>query len=262
MNESITVIKVGTSTLTHPAGLINIRRLEALVKVLSDIKNSGETLILVSSGAIGVGMGKLHMQTRPTDMPSKQALAAIGQCELMYLYDKLFGEYNHTVAQVLLTKDVVANENDIFNIKNTFQRLLCMGVLPIVNENDTVCTTEIEFGDNDNLSAVVADLVGAQRLLIISDVDGLYTDNPATNPQAKKIKVVSHIDASILKAAKGAGSKRGTGGMATKVAAAAYASARGIQTQIIAGEDPNVLYDVFAGKNPGTLFLRRDSHDA
>lgn len=255
MKNELIVIKIGSSTLTHLSGHINIRRLEALVKVLADIKNSGKTLVIVSSGAVSVGMGKMNLKARPAETAAKQALAAIGQCELMYLYDKLFSEYNHTVAQVLLTKDVVEKEADIQNVKNTFERLLGMGVIPIVNENDTVCTSEIEFGDNDNLSAVVAGIIGADELIIVSDVDGLYTANPAKDPTAKRIETVAVIDEHIRSIAGGAGSGIGTGGMATKVAAADYAGERGIKTTILCGKDPSVLYDALEGKTVGTRFL-------
>lgn len=256
MAQEIIVFKVGTSTLTHRSGLINIRRMEQLVKVLADLKNAGRQIILVSSGAVSVGVGKLGLKSRPEDIPGKQAVAAIGQCELMYLYDKMFAEYNHTVAQVLLTKDVTEDDYRSTNVKNTFSRLLEMNVIPVVNENDTVCTEEIEFGDNDALSAIVAQMVGADRLIIISDIDGLYTDNPKINPQARRLDVVPVINETILSYGKGAGSSRGTGGMETKVLAAQAACKAGIETVVLSGEDPRNLYRLFDGESIGTLFLK------
>ena len=249
------VVKVGSSTLTHETGLVNLRRIEALVRVLADIKNSGKELILVSSGAISVGLGKLGLRERPADTPGKQAMAAIGQCELMYLYDNLFGAYNHTVAQVLLTRDVVEEEHRKAHCVNAFKRLLELGVIPIVNENDTVAVEEIEFGDNDSLSALVAVLAEADALVIISDIDGLYDSDPRQNPRAKLIGRVESIDESIAEKAGGAGSKRGTGGMLTKVRAAQLACGAGVDMAIINGKDPALLYDLFDGKPVGTHFV-------
>lgn len=249
------VVKVGTSTLTHNTGLINIRRIEQFIKVLADIRNSGRDLILVSSGAIAVGVGKLGLKERPADTPSKQAAAAVGQCELMYLYDKLFSEYNQNVAQVLLTRDVFETEKRNVNVHNTFMRLLEMGAIPIVNENDTVSVEEIEFGDNDTLSAMVATIVDADALIIISDIDGLYDDNPRINPKAKLIHRVEQIDERIKSLAHGAGSARGTGGMVTKINAAEIACPKGIDVAIVNGSDPAVLYDLFDGKQVGTHFV-------
>ena len=225
------VVKVGTSTLTYENGQVNLRRLEMLCKVLSDLHNSGKQIILVSSGAIGVGMGKLKRKKRPSETRFKQALAAVGQCELMFLYDKFFGEYNNSVAQLLLTKNVVMSDHSRQNVVNTFQTLLEMGIIPIVNENDTVAIDELvgaNFGDNDNLSAIVADLVGADLLVILTDIDGLYDSDPRKNPDAVKIPVVTHIDDKIREMAGGSGSNRGTGGMATKITAAAAATSAGI----------------------------------
>ncbi len=250
------VVKVGTSTLTHDTGIINIRRMENLVKVLADIKNSGRELIVVTSAAISVGVGKLGLSEKPKDMPSKQAAAAVGQCELMYLYDKAFSEYNHIVSQLLLTRDMMENDHWKQNIKNTFCRLLEMGVIPIVNENDTVNTEEIEFGDNDTLSALVATLVDADALIIMSDVDGLYTENPRKNPAtAKLIPTVEEIDDHILAIAQGAGTDRGTGGMITKLHAAQITMAAGIDMTIISGDQPTNLYRLFDGKSIGTHFV-------
>lgn len=252
------VVKVGTSTLTYENGQVNLRRLEMLCKVLSDLHNSGKQIILVSSGAIGVGVGKLKMSKRPTETRFKQALAAVGQCELMFLYDKFFGEYNNYVAQLLLTKDVVVNDHSRQNVMNTFETLLEMGIIPIVNENDTVAIDELvgqNFGDNDNLSAIVADLVGADLLVILTDIDGLYDSDPSKNPDAKKIDVVEHIDDHIREMAGGSGSNRGTGGMATKITAAAAATSAGIHCCVMSGANPEDIYKLIEGERIGTLFL-------
>ena len=252
------VVKVGTSTLTHDTGIINIRRMENFVKVLADIKNSGRELILVSSGAISVGVGKLGLKERPKDVPSKQAAAAVGQCELMYLYDKMFSEYNHTVSQLLLTRDIMETPQWKQNVKNTFHRLLEMGAIPIVNENDTVATEELEFGDNDTLSAMVASLVEADALIIMSDVDGLYTANPRDpKANAKLIPVVTELTDDIHSLAKGAGTQRGTGGMVTKLHAAEIAISSGIDMAIICGEHPTNLYRLFDGEVIGTHFVAK-----
>ena len=251
------VFKVGTSSLTYENGNVNLRKLEMLCKVLSDLHNSGKQIILVSSGAIGVGMGKLKLKQRPSETRYKQALAAVGQCELMFLYDKFFGEYNNSVAQVLLTKNVVINDHSRQNVTNTFQTLLEMGIIPIVNENDTVAIDELvgeNFGDNDNLSAIVADLVGADLLVILTDIDGLYDSDPRKNPDAKRIPVVKHIDDSIRQMAGGSGSNRGTGGMATKITAAAAATGAGINCCVMSGNDLNNIYRLIDGEPMGTLF--------
>ena len=214
-DAQVLVVKVGTSTLTYENGKVNLRRLERLCRTLSDLQNAGRKLVLVSSGAIGVGMGKLGLPQRPEETEKKQALAAIGQCELMFLYDKFFGEYDHTVAQVLLTADVVDFPRGRENVQNTFRELLSMGVIPVVNENDTVETQELEgknFGDNDTLSAVVAGLCGAQGLIILTDIDGLYDSDPRKNPQARRIPRVEEITPAVEELAGGAGSNRGTGG--------------------------------------------------
>lgn len=251
------VVKVGTSTLTHATGMLNIRRTEQLVKVLADLKNCGKEIILVTSGAIGVGCGKLGLTTRPSDTPSKQAIAAIGQCELMYFYDKQFSLYNHTVAQVLMTKDILTNETRRMNCENTLSKLLGIGVVPIINENDTVSVEEIEFGDNDTLSAVVAGLVDADLLIILSDIDGLYDKDPHKSDDAKLINKVDNIDDNIISLAKGAGSERGTGGMITKIHAAQIAKEHGIDMVIMNGKSPDKLYDLFEDKAVGTLFVNR-----
>ena len=254
------VVKVGTSTLTYSTGMINIRRTEKLVSALADLANSGRQVVLVTSGALSVGCGKLGLRERPGDTPTRQAAAAVGQCELMYLYDNLFSSYNRTVAQVLLTKDIVNDSLRRQNVVNTFEKLLSMGVIPVVNENDTVSVDELEgenLGDNDSLSAIVAELAGADVLVLISDIAGLYTQNPRENPHAQLIPVVDKIDDYILSIASGSGSSRGTGGMTTKVQAAVIATAAGIDMAIISGEAPGLLYDLFDGEPVGTHFVAR-----
>lgn len=249
------VVKVGTSTLAHKTGNLNIRRVEQLCKVLSDLKNSGHEIVLVSSGAIGMGVGKLCLPGRPQDIPTKQAAAAVGQCELMYTYDKLFSEYNHTVAQILLVEPDIDNEERSRNFRNTLYRLLELGVLPIVNENDTVSTAEIEIGDNDTLSAVVAVNVNADMLILLSDIDGLYTADPRKDENARLIHTVEDITPEIFALAGGKGSTLGTGGMATKIKAAETANSNGIDMVIANGKNPEVLYDIADGKAAGTKFL-------
>jgi len=255
-NAKKIVIKVGTSTLTYDGGGINIRRMEKLTKVISDIKNNKKDVILVTSGAIGVARGKMGFNDRPKCVKDKQALAAIGQCELMNYYSRLFGQYNHNVAQVLLTKDVTTDPKRNENASNTFERLLDLGVIPIVNENDVISTEQIEFGDNDTLSATVSTLVDADLLIILSDIDGLYDSDPRENENAKLISVVEKIDDSIEALAGGAGSDRGTGGMITKIHAAKTANESGIDMLIANGADPDVLYDILDGKLIGTLFKK------
>ena len=248
------VVKVGTSTLAHSTGMLNIRQIEELCKVLSDLKNAGHQMILVSSGAIGMGVGKLGLPGRPSDMPTKQAAAAVGQCELMYTYDKLFSEYNHTVAQILLTGADIENEHRRTNFENTLHRLLELGVLPILNENDTVATEEIVIGDNDTLSAVVATCAGADLLVLLSDIDGLYTADPHKHPDAELIPLVEEITPEILALAGGKGSELGTGGMATKLRAAVMSTAAGVDMVITNGAHPAVLYDIAEGLPVGTRF--------
>ena len=233
------VVKVGTSTLAHPTGRQNIQRMERLCKVLSDLKNAGHEVILVSSGAIAMGVGKLNLPGRPADMPTKQAAAAIGQCELMYFYDKLFTEYNHTVAQLLITApDIAEGGVRKENFHNTLERLL-----------------EIVIGDNDTLSATVAATVRAELLILLSDIDGLYDSDPHKNPDAKLISVVPELTEDILRLGGGAGSALGTGGMATKLHAAQIATAAGCEMVIANGQAPELLYDIAAGKPVGTRFL-------
>ncbi|MEM1484684.1 glutamate 5-kinase [Oscillospiraceae bacterium PP1C4] len=248
------VIKVGSSTLTHESGLVNIRRVEQLVKVISDIKNSGKQVVVVSSGAIAVGVGRLGLTERPHDMPGKQAVAAVGQCELMYIYEKLFSVYNHVTAQILLTRDDIDNPERKKNVENTFCRLLEMGAIPIVNENDSVSIEEIEFGDNDTLSAIVGILSHADLLVILSDIDGLYDDNPRVNGDAQLISTVEEISPDIEAFAAGAGSARGTGGMITKIHAAQLATRNGVEMIIMNGANPKKLYDLFENKEIGTYF--------
>ena len=253
------VIKVGTSTLTHENGSVDIKTLDKLCQVMSDLRNSGYEVVLVSSGAISVGVNKMRLPERPKDMKMKQAAAAVGQCELMHLYDKLFGEYGNMVAQILLTEEDIESEYRRNNLKNTFSALLDNGIIPIVNENDSVSHHQIEspkkvFGDNDTLSAIVAGLVGADKLIIMSDIEGLYDDNPRTNPNAKLIHRVEKIDDSIISLAGGAGSSRGTGGMATKLEAAKYVTDRGIDMYVTIGNKPERIYDLLEGKDVGTYF--------
>ena len=248
------VVKVGTSTLTHASGHLNLRRVDELVKVLSDLKNSGLEIILVSSGAVGVGVGALGLRERPKDISGKQAAAAVGQCALMYMYDKEFAEYGHVTAQVLLTRDGIENPERRRNIINTLDRLLQFNALPIINENDTVSTEEIEFGDNDTLSAMVAVLTNADGLVLLTDIDGLHTADPRTNPDAALIERVTKIDDDLLALAGGAGSTRGTGGMLTKLHAAQIAMEADIPTIVMDGSSPSRLYDVIEGKPCGTIF--------
>jgi len=249
------VIKVGTSTLAHKTGLLNIKRVEKMCKVISDLKNAGHEIVLVSSGAIGMGLGKIGLTKRPDDISVCQAAAAIGQCELMYTYDKLFSEYNHTVAQILITGAFVAIEDYGKNLNNTMFRLLEHGVIPIVNENDTVTTEEIIIGDNDTLGAIIAQRVKADLLIILSDIDGFFTSDPNTDPNAERISVVEEITPQIEALAGAPGSKLGTGGMVTKVKAAKIATDSGIDMVIANGKDPDVLYEILEGGGICTRFV-------
>ena len=248
------VIKIGTSTLAHPTGLLNIRLVEELCKTISDIKNAGHEVIVVSSGAIGMGVGKLGLLQRPKDIPTKQAAAAVGQCELMYTYDKLFGEYNHTVAQLLITGEDVENETRHQNFSNTINRLLELGAIPIINENDTVATQEIVIGDNDTLAAIVAQSISAHKLILLSDIDGLYTADPHTNPDATLISFIEKMDDSIRALGGGSASSQGTGGMVTKLRAAEICMNCGCDMVIANGRTPANLYDILSGKAVGTTF--------
>ncbi len=250
------VIKIGTSTLTHSTGRLNIRRVGELCRVISDLKNMGNEIIMVSSGAIGMGVGKLSLKSKPKDIPTKQAAAAVGQCELMYTYDKLFSEYSHTVAQILLTGNDVKNETRLTNFQNTVNRLLELGALPVINENDTVSTFEItDIGDNDTLAAIVAKNVGADLLVLLSDIDGLYTDDPHKNKDAKLIPEVREITDEIRALAGGNGSELGTGGMITKLNAAEICMEVGTDMIIMNGSDPELLYTVADGSFCGTRFV-------
>ena len=249
------VIKIGTSTLAHPTGHLNIRLVEQLCKVVSDIKNAGHEVILVSSGAIGMGVGKLGLLKRPTDIPTKQAAAAVGQCELMYTYDKLFSEYNHTVAQLLITGADIDNPTRHENFRNTLNRLLELKALPILNENDTVATEEIVIGDNDTLSAIVATSVCADKLILLSDIDGLYTADPHKDPNATLISRIDAITPEILALGGGSAGNQGTGGMATKLHAAQICTAAGCDMIITNGQRPDDLYDVLEGNPVGTTFV-------
>ena len=249
------VVKVGTSTLAHSTGRMNIRHVEDLVKVLSDLKNAGHEMILVSSGAIGMGVGKLNLPGKPSDMPTKQAAAAVGQCELMYTYDRLFLQYNHTVAQILLTGEDVDHTERRENFENTMERLLELGSLPIINENDTVATAEIKVGDNDTLGAIVARCVKADLLVLLSDIEGLYTADPRKDPSAKLIPVVEEVTPEIEALAGGVGSGLATGGMATKLRAAKMVAEVGCDMIITNGEHPEVLYDIAEGRAVGTRFI-------
>ena len=249
------VIKVGTSTLTHSTGRLNIRRVEKIVKILSDIQNSGREVVLVSSGAVGLGMSKMNLREKPKDTAMKQACAAVGQCELMYMYDKLFGEYNLTVAQILLTRNILDTPRKN-NVENTFEKLINHNIIPVVNENDTVAIDELEleFGENDSLAAHVGIFCRADLLIIMSDIDGLFDSDPHENPNAKIIPKVEKIDEHIRSLAGGAGSKLGSGGMITKLNAAEIAMNAGIDMAILNGRNPSVLYDLLDGKQVGTVF--------
>ena len=251
------VIKVGTSTLTHATGKINIRRVESLCRVISDLKNAGHEIVLVSSGAIGMGVGKLMLKEKPDDMPTKQAASAIGQCELMYVYDNEFSKYNHMIGQILITKSDIENDENHLNFKNTVTKLLEFGVIPIINENDTISTDEISIGDNDTLGAIVTTSVKADLMIILSDINGLYTENPRTNKDAKLISDVENLDEHILAMGKESGSMLGTGGMHTKLNAAKIVTDCGIDTIIANGSNPDILYDIIEGKPTGTFFHGR-----
>lgn len=256
------IIKVGTSSLIHKStGNLNLFRLEKLVRVLTDLHNSGKEVILVSSGAIGVGFKSLGLSGRPQSLPLKQACSAVGQGQLMMIYQKLFAEYNQGSAQILITKETMLNDERRFNAKNTFDQLLELGVIPIVNENDTVSTEEIEFGDNDTLSAVVTAVVGGDLLILLTDIDGLYTDDPHKNPGAKLISEVEEIDEKIEEMGKGAVTKVGTGGMATKIAAANIVTDAGADMVIVNSEHLENVNRVMSGEEIGTLFLAHKRPD-
>ena len=251
------VVKIGTSTLAHATGHLNIRRVEELCKVMSDIKNAGHEVILVSSGAIGMGVGKLGLRERPKDIPSKQAAAAVGQCELMYVYDKLFSEYHHTVAQLLITGEDIQSARRHQNFSNTLNRLLQLGALPIINENDTVATDEIVIGDNDTLAAIVAKSIHADLLILLSDIDGLYTADPHTHPDAVLLHKVTKVDDAIRELAGVSNSKQGTGGMVTKLAAAEICLGCSCDMVIANGSNPANLYAILEGQDVGTRFTAK-----
>ena len=251
------VIKIGTSTLAHPTGHLNIRRVEEMCKIISDMKNAGNEVILVSSGAIGMGVGKLGLSCRPSDIPTKQAAASVGQCELMYTYDRIFSQYHHTVAQLLITGEDVKNETRHNNFNNTLERLLELNAIPVINENDTVATEEIVIGDNDTLAAIVASSVKADKLILLSDIDGLYTADPHTDPRAKLIPFVHCIDDKLCALAGGTASGQGTGGMVTKLQAAKICMDCGCEMIITNGNHPENLYDILDGKTVGTTFTER-----
>lgn len=252
------VIKIGTSTLAHSTGHLNIRRVEEICKVVSDIKNAGNEVIMVSSGAIGMGVGKLGLAKRPQDIPTKQAAAAVGQCELMYTYDKLFSEYNHTVAQLLITGADVEAADRYENFSNTLNRLLELDAIPVINENDTVATEEIVIGDNDTLAAIVAKSTNADLLILLSDIDGLYTADPHKCPDAKIIEKVTKIDEKITALAGGKGTSLGTGGMVTKLNAAKICLDSGCDMVIANGNNPLNIYDILDGKPVGTKFTEKN----
>ena len=254
------VVKIGTSTLAHPGGRLNIRHTEALVKVWSDIKNAGHELIIVSSGATGLGVGKLQI-SRPKDMVTKQAAAAVGQCELMYTYDKLFAEYSHTVAQLLVTWEDFDHPHRLNNLQNTLERLIQLGAVPVINENDPISTEEYSLGDNDRLGALIAKYTHADLLVLLSDIDGLYTANPHTHTDAKLIPLVEEITPEVMALADGAGSALGTGGMTTKLRAARMVTGSGADMVIANGAHPEVLYDIADGKPAGTRFKGRRQED-
>ncbi len=248
------VVKVGTSTLTYDTGKINIRRMSKLAQVLSDLKNAGIEVTLVTSGAIGVGVGKLGLKERPKDTPGRQAAATVGQCELMFLYDKFFGEYGNITGQLLVTKDDFENDERHKNLHNSFMKLFEYGAIPIVNENDSVAVEEIVYGDNDSLSAHVAEIVNADTLIILTDIDGLFSANPREDENAVLIHSVDKITDEILALAGGTGTNRGTGGMITKLHAAQIATAAGINTVVMNGDDPEDIYKLIDGRQIGTLF--------
>ena len=266
-DKSRIVVKIGSSSLTHPeTGKLNLLKIEKLIRVLSDLRGEGKDVVLVSSGAIAAGRLALGYERRPDTLAQKQAFAAVGQARLMMVYQKIFSEYNQATAQVLLTKDTMVNDASRYNAQNTFEELLAMGVIPIANENDTVSTSEIpyvdSFGDNDRLSAIVAALIGADLLILLSDIDGLYTDDPRRNPKAEFIRLVPEITEEFLDMGKEtSGSSVGTGGMSAKLAAARIATDSGADMVIANGDHVDVIMDIMEGKEKGTLFLAHPNLD-
>ena len=253
------VVKVGTSSLTFSNGKLNFRSIEKLAKAISHLENSGKEVVLVSSGAIGVGVGKLGLKEKPTETREKQAVAAVGQCELMNIYEKFFGEFGQNVAQILITKEDFDDEIRLTNATNTFDTLLHWGVIPIVNENDTIAVDEIVFGDNDSLSAVIASIIHADVLVVLTDIDGLYDQNP-NNEGAKRLPVVHKITDELMSVAGGSGSNRGTGGMVTKLHAAEIAMKASIPVIIASGAEPDqTLYQIFDDQPVGTLFVNEEA---
>ena len=248
------VFKVGTSTLTHKTGKTNLKTMEELVEVLADLMNAGQRVVLVTSGAIGVGVGKLGLPARPSDTAGKQAAATVGQCELMFMYDKMFSQYGHKVGQLLITKEDMEDPKRHANLAAAFARLFDYGAIPIINENDAVAVEEIVYGDNDSLSAVVAKLIGADALIMLTETDGLYTANPFTDPDAQRIPVVETITEEIRALASGSSSSFGTGGMVTKLHAAEIATGAGIDTYVIHGKTPHDIYRLLDGEDVGTYF--------
>lgn len=254
------VIKIGSSTITHSStGSLNLKKMEQLVRVLTDLRNQGKEVVLVSSGAIAVGRKTLGLMEKPTQTKTKQACAAVGQASLMMVYQKLFAEYNQIPAQILMTKYTMINDISRTNARNTFEELLHYGVIPIVNENDTVSTDELEFGDNDTLSAIVASVIDADLLILMSDIEGLYTDDPHKNPDAKFIDEVEELTDELCSMGKGSSSSVGTGGMATKLSAAKIATNSGTDMVIANGEDVGIISDILVGKSIGTLFKQHKS---
>ena len=254
------VVKVGTSTITYPNGKINYEKIEKLARILSDFQNQGKEMILVSSGAGAAGVGRMGLEAKPKTIPGKQACAAVGQGILMHIYERLFGEYGQVVAQVLLTKTDMVNRHSYANARNAFQEMISWGVIPIINENDVVAIDEFKIGDNDNLSALVASLADADLDILLSDIDGLYTANPKTHPDAKLVSVVEEVTPEIEATAGGAGSKNATGGMLTKLQAAKNAMSAGIALIIANGEHLDILRNILRGEPVGTLFVPKESH--
>ena len=251
------VFKVGTSTLTHESGKTNLKCMDELVTVLSDLMNEGRQVVLVTSGAIGVGVGKLGLPARPKDTAGKQAAATVGQCELMFMYDKFFSQYGHKVGQLLITKEDVDDPKRRGNLVQTFEKLFEFGAIPVINENDAVAVDEIVYGDNDSLSAVVATLIHADALVILTEANGLYTANPMKDPTARRIPQVTEITDEIRGCVSRDGTALGTGGMVTKLHAAEIATAAGVDTDVSCGKDPRDIYRLMDGEDLGTHFAAR-----
>ncbi|WP_182188195.1 glutamate 5-kinase [Pectinatus frisingensis] len=259
-NAGRIIVKIGTSTLNYPTGKLNIQRIECLVRQLADLNNRGKEILLVTSGAVGAGLARMNKKHKPDNVPEKQALAAIGQGILMHIYEKLFNEYGQTVAQVLLTKENSVRYSQYINSRNALLALLQMQVIPIINENDVVAVDQLKIGDNDTLSAIVASIVDADALILLTDIDGLYDKNPQLYPDAKFIEKITNITPKIERAAGGAGTKLGTGGMYTKIQAAKIATSSGVTMVIANGSRENILTDIIAGRNVGTIFPAREIH--